>query len=109
MPLYRRDRIEINEHKQEVAYTDWMGGPDLAAIGGAICDDGQRRNAYITGEPNTSFSVPAYVNNGKNGRVKGYISANDEGAYTFNAYYVDEKPYKWLPVSRPIPSLTTHR
>jgi hypothetical protein len=112
MPLYRRDRIEINESGQTLAFADWLFGPTLAAIGDVVCDDGQKRNAYITGEPSNAWAVPAYVSNGMNGKVKGYIECvNEDGCevYKFRAYLVNDQPYKWLPVTRPIPPLTYRR
>jgi hypothetical protein len=112
MTLYRRDRLETNEHGQTLAYTDWIGGPTLAAIGGVICDDGGKRNAYITGEPSNAWATPAYVSNGKNGKIHGYVSCefvDNCELYTFNAYHVDNKPYNWLPLTKPIPALTLNR
>lgn len=79
---FRVDTEEVNEHGQTVGYTLWMGGPTLARIIGAVCDDNQRRTAYITGEPDTFFSVPARVNVGKRS-VSGWLGVED-GLYRFH-------------------------
>jgi hypothetical protein len=79
---FRVDTEEVNEHGQTVGYTRWMGGPTLARIIGAVCDDNQRRTAYITGEPDTFFSVPARVNVGKRS-VSGWLGV-DDGLWRFH-------------------------
>jgi hypothetical protein len=79
---FRVDTEEVNQHGQTVGYTRWMGGPTLARIIGAVCDDNQRRTAYITGEPDTFFSVPARVYVGKRS-VSGWLGVED-GLYRFH-------------------------
>ncbi len=80
---YRVDSEETNEHGQVIGRTHWMGGRTLARITGAVCNDGTRRTAYITGEPDTFFSVPARVNVGKQS-VKGWLGCED-GLWQFHA------------------------
>jgi hypothetical protein len=79
---FRVDTEETNEHGQTIGRTNWMGGPSLARVKGAVCKDGHRRTAYITGEPETYFSIPARVNSGKRS-VKGWLSC-DDGLWTFH-------------------------
>lgn len=45
-----------------------------------------RRTAYVTGEPNTYFSIPAVVQlQGK--RVKGYLTGDGDGNLVFRHVY----------------------
>jgi hypothetical protein len=87
MTLYRIDRYEINEHDpgQQIGYTDWIGGPTLANVKGAILTGtNMRRAARITGEPLTYFSYPAVVTlNGV--KVRGWLGC-DDGIYVFHPY-----------------------
>lgn len=73
---FRVDAEETNEHGQTIGRTVWMGGPSLARVKGAVCDDGTRRTAYVTGEPDTFFSIPARVNIGKRS-VSGWLGCED--------------------------------
>jgi hypothetical protein len=73
---FRVDAEEENEHGQTIGRTHWIGGPSLARVKGAVCDDGQRRTAYVTGEPDTFFSIPARVNVGKRS-VSGWLGCED--------------------------------
>ena len=91
---YRTDRIE-EQNGQQIGYTDWIGGPTISKVH-ANCPDGQRRWAHITGEPDTFFSIPAYVNNGSAGRIQGWIGSED-GIYYFRAD-TDNEPQQWRPV-----------
>lgn len=79
---FRVDTEETNIYDQTIGRTVWMGGRTLARVKGAICDDGQRRTAYVTGEPDTWFSVPARVNVGKRS-VTGWLGCED-GLYRFH-------------------------
>jgi hypothetical protein len=80
---FRVDTEETNEHGQTLGYTRWMGGPTLARVKGAACGDGVPRTAYVTGEPDTFFSIPARVNVGKRS-VRGWLGC-DDGRWTFHA------------------------
>lgn len=93
MTLYRCDRSETTEHGQTLWFTDWMGGPTLAKVEGAICPDGRRRIAYVTGEPLTYFALPAFVNNGKE-KVRGHVWHEDGEGYRFSAF-ADSAPTDW--------------
>ena len=79
---FRVDAEEVNEHGQTLGYAHWLGGPTLARVKGAVCDDGMRRTAYITGEADTWFSLPARVNVGKRS-VKGWLGC-DDGLWRFH-------------------------
>jgi len=79
---FRVDTEETNIHGQTVGLTVWMGGPSLARVKGAVCEDGQQRTAYVTGEPDTWFSIPARVNVGKRS-VSGWLGCED-GLWRFH-------------------------
>lgn len=87
MTLYRIDRYETNESdpEQQIGYTDWIGGPTLANVKGAILAGTTiRRAARITGQPDTWFSIPAVISlNGE--KVKGWLG-QDDGVYVFHPY-----------------------
>jgi hypothetical protein len=84
MPLYRRDRSEVNVHGQTVYYTVWMAGRTLAAIRGCVCEDRKRRTVNITGDPDTFFSIPANTKiNGKH--TAGYVTMGENGIWLFRA------------------------
>jgi hypothetical protein len=91
MVRYRTDRLETNEHGQTAGYADWIGGPTMSKVT-ADCPDGRRRWAYVTGEPQTWFNLPAYVNNGKIA-VKGWLGCED-GKWTFHPY-ITQHPIAW--------------
>lgn len=80
MPLYRLDRE--GEAKPDGAipvYTEWMGGPSLAAIRNCpVAGFTGRRTARITSEPDTYFSQPAFITV-KGKRLTGYITGTDTG------------------------------
>ena len=89
MPLFRIDRYKANpaDSQQQLGYADWIGGPTLSNVKGAIIAGTNppiRRAARITGEPDTFFSAPAQAS--INGRtVKGWIGC-DDGVYIFHPY-----------------------
>jgi hypothetical protein len=91
---YRTDRYETNEHGQSIGYVDWIGGPTISRVQ-AVCPDGLTRWAHVTGEPDTWFSLPAYVNNGGQGRITGWIGT-DEGVWHFHPYTC-QLPITWRP------------
>lgn len=55
------------------------------AVKHCMCEDGKRRYARVTSEPDTFFSLPASVTvRGKS--VSGFISLLQDGDYQFTAY-----------------------
>lgn len=80
---YRVGFEETNEHDQIIVRIRWIGGSSLARIKGAVCDDGQRRTAYITGEPDTFYSIPARVNDGWLRSITGWLGCED-GLWRFH-------------------------
>jgi hypothetical protein len=103
---YRTDRIE-EEDGFFIGYTDWMGGPTISKVH-AVCPDGNRRWCHVTGVPDTWFSMPAYCNNGKRGKVKGFLT-KDNSVWQFIPYaYVDQHPIEWRPVAKVVP-MKIHR
>jgi hypothetical protein len=88
---YRADRAELQKDGAKVWYTHWMGGPTLAKIENCRLENlaGEpRRTVYITGEPDTWFSIPAVTKYfGK--RVVGYVTGDDDGNTVFRHCYYD--------------------
>ena len=88
MTIFRIDRYEINpaDPIQELGYTDWMGGPTLANVRGAIVSGtDQRRTARVTGEPLNAWALPARAS--INGRtVNGALTCDESGAYVFHPW-----------------------
>jgi hypothetical protein len=84
---YRIDRYVQNENDplQQVGYTDWIGGPTVANVRGAIISGtAERRAARVTGDPDTWFSIPAEIKyNGR--RVTGWLGC-DDGVYVFHPH-----------------------
>jgi hypothetical protein len=88
MQKYRADKSEIQADGAKVWRTEWMGGPTLAKIENCRLNlaGEPRRTVYITGEPDTFFSIPAATRYlGK--YVKGYVMGDDEGNLVFRHVY----------------------
>ena len=50
MAKYRyTDRQETTQHNQVLGYAEWMWGPSLTYVAGAICEDGTPANWFKTG------------------------------------------------------------
>lgn len=65
-------------------HTVWMGGEPIAAIRNCPCGAYGRRMAYVTGEADTWFSMPAAIQvRGK--RIKGSLTC-ENGLYQFHPY-----------------------
>jgi hypothetical protein len=74
---YRFDKIgEPAANGAVPLYTEWMGGPSLAGIRNCPCGDYGARTAYVTGEADTWFSVPAAIQV-KRKRITGWIGCED--------------------------------
>lgn len=106
---YRTDRIE-KEDGFLIGYTDWMGGPTISKVH-AVCEDGNRRWCHVVSEPDTFFSIPAYTNNGKHGKVKGYLTMEqgEYGRYVWKfvvTKHNNKLPIEWRPVSKVVPMKT---
>lgn len=66
-------------------YRHTMWGPQLVKVENALCEDGVRRTATVTAEPDTFFSQPARVSaHGKT--VSGFIVCESDGDVKFIAY-----------------------
>lgn len=79
MQKYRADKAEKQPDGAIVWRTEWMGGPTLARIDNCRLENlagDMRRTVYITGEPDTYFSVPA-VCRIAGCRVRGYVTNAD--------------------------------
>ncbi len=60
MQKYRADKATPQADGATLWYAHWLGGPTLAKIQNCRIDGAElRRAVYITGEPNTWFSIPA--------------------------------------------------
>jgi hypothetical protein len=70
-----------------------MGGPTISKIDGARCPDGKNRTAFVSGEADTFFSLPAYVHH-KSRRIKGFLTTED-GVWRFHS--TELAPHEVLP------------
>ena len=76
---YRADRLDrVQSDNARVWVSDWIGGPTIAKIENCRVQSLQgemRRTVYITGEPDTVFSIPAVCSiAGK--RITGYVTGD---------------------------------
>jgi len=88
MQKYRADYSEPQPDGATRWYAKWMGGPTLAKIQDCRLNIAgePRRAVYITGEPDTWFSIPAETRYmGK--RIRGYITGDDDGNLYFRQVY----------------------
>lgn len=90
MQKYRADRQgETCANGAIPWHADWIGGPSLALVKQCPVNwqtDGATVTAYVTGEADTWFSIPAvcrYLGR----RVKGYITTDDFGYVFHQVYY----------------------
>jgi hypothetical protein len=87
MQRYRADKAETQQDGAKVWRAHWMGGLAkieqcrLANLAGE-----PRRSVYITGEPDTFFSIPA-VTRYMGKRIKGYVTGDDDGNLVFRHCY----------------------
>lgn len=89
MQKYRADTSRPQDDGAVLWFAEWMGGPTLSKIANCRLDlagGDWRRTVYITGEPDTWFSVPAICKI-KGCRVKGYVTTDDDGMMFRHGYY----------------------
>lgn len=89
MQRYRANTSETQPDGAKLWYSNWLGGPTLAKIENCKLESLQgdmRRTVYITGEPDTYFSIPA-VCKIAGCRVKGYVTGDGEGNTVFRHVY----------------------
>jgi hypothetical protein len=89
MQKYRSDTSSDQSDGATLWFAEWMGGPTLSKISNCRLENLQgdmRRTVYITGEPNTWFSIPA-VCKIRGCRVKGYVTCDDDGNNVFRHVY----------------------
>lgn len=90
MQKYRADSSTVQPDGATIWKADWQFGPSLARINNCRAEklSGEPRlTVYITGEPDTFFSIPA-VCSFKSCRVKGYVTGDDSGNLVFrHGYY----------------------
>lgn len=87
---YRFDRThDAMPNGSRPVYSEWLGGPSLAGIRNCPIDvvGAEPRTVYVTGEPDTFFSVPA-VCRLFGFAVRGFLYSEDEG-YRFRVTRVD--------------------
>jgi hypothetical protein len=89
---YRADKAgELCGNGARPFYAEWFGGPTLSKIEACPVDGFPHiapRMAYITGEPDTWFSVPAAIKY-KGQTVRGFVTTQDSEAgagYIFCPY-----------------------
>lgn len=88
MQKYRADSKSTQPDGAVVWRSKWLGGPSLAKIDNCRLESlagDMRRTVYLTGEPDTFFSVPA-VCRLAGCRVRGYVTI-DDGNLVFRHVY----------------------
>ena len=90
MQRYRADSKRLQDDGAILWFTEWMGGPTLAKIDKCRLDNlegNMRRTVYITGEPDSYFSIPACCKL-QGCRLNGYVTNDDNGNAVFrHSYY----------------------
>lgn len=82
---YRADEAGPKQSNGGVPYyTRWIGGPTLALVRNCPTPFGPR-TVYISGEPDTWFSIPAALEYRRR-RITGYVTTDDSGEYYFRAH-----------------------
>jgi hypothetical protein len=83
MKYHASGELTAHENGSRAYYT---AGPfkSLAKVTDCPCEDGVRRTAFATAEPNTFFTIPACVYVGKK-TVGGFLSSGEDG-WKFIAY-----------------------
>lgn len=86
---YRADSHETQADGAKLWFANWMGGPSLSKIENcrwATLQGEPRITAYIRGEADTYFSIPAACHYlGKT--LKGYVTNDDDGNTVFHHCY----------------------
>ncbi len=86
---YRADFSKPQPDGAAVWCANWNFGPTISKITNCRLENlvgDMRATVYITGEPDTWFSIPAVCRiRGK--RVKGYVTSDDERNYVFRHTY----------------------
>ncbi len=89
MQKYRADECKRQDDGAKVWHANWIGGPMISKIENCrlvtLAGD-MRRTVYITGEPDTWFSIPA-VCKIQGCRVRGYVTSDDMGLLVFRHTY----------------------
>jgi len=89
MQKYRADSSRAQDDGANLWFADWIGGPTLSKIANCRLEalaGNMRRTVYITGEPDTWFSIPAICKL-MGCRVKGYVTTDDDGNHIFRHVY----------------------
>ena len=89
MQKYRADFSTKQGDGAVVWCSRWFGGEPLARINNCRIESmegGMRRTVYVTGEPDTWFSIPAAIRL-QGCYVRGYITSDDAGNYVFRHCY----------------------
>lgn len=89
MQKYRADESTIQPDGAVVWCAKWTGGPSLSRINNCLLASmagDMRRTVYITGEPDTAFSIPAVCKLAGR-RIRGYVTGDDSGNLVFRHCY----------------------
>ena len=88
MQKYRADKSESQSDGAILWFAEWMGGPSLSKIENCRInlEGNPRVTAFIIGEPDTWFSIPA-VCSYRGCRVRGYVTSDEDGAHFRVCYY----------------------
>jgi hypothetical protein len=89
LQIYRADKAETQADGATVWLALWMGGPTVSKIQNCRLDNlagDMRAMVYVTGEPDTAFSIPAAcILFGKT--VRGYVTPDRDGNLVFRHRY----------------------
>lgn len=88
MLKYRADRSHHNSDDSVSWFANWAGGSTLSKIENCRTNlsGDPRVTAYVTGEADTWFSIPAKCWY-RGCRVTGYITSDDDGMIFRHCYY----------------------
>lgn len=89
LQIYRADRNDYQPDGANVWRSVWMGGEPISKVSNCRLENlagEMRRTVYVTGEPDTYFSIPAVcILGGK--RVRGYLTSDDGNLVFRHCYY----------------------
>ena len=89
MQKYRADTAAPQKDGAIVWRADWLGGPTVSKIVNCAIESmagDMRRTVYVTGEPDTWFSIPAICKI-QGCRIRGYITGDGAGNLVFRHCY----------------------
>ncbi|NYG46381.1 hypothetical protein GGD67_003852 [Bradyrhizobium sp. IAR9] len=86
---YRADYSEPQKDGATLWFARWLGGPTISKVQNCHWESHAGDvliTAFVTGEADTAFSIPAYCNY-RGCRVRGYLTSSDAGDIVFRHCY----------------------